>query len=272
MSMTSSASAMSATTRRRSSGGFSRWLRSPAGARFGVIILFVLFWEFAARYLIDPIFSAPPSEVLMNMGALLNRPGVVNALVITFYQLAVAFVLSVVIGLLIGLAVGSTRFARMSFFPMITLLYGIPQITILPVIMLTFGIGAASKIVFGVTHGAFPVIIATVASMNNLKPIYQLSAQAMGANRWQKFRYVMLPHMVPGFFTGLRLATAAVLIGVLLAELYASSAGIGRFTTVFSEGFDQKNLLGLVLIVAAIAVLFNSIMRRLEIHFNRWRG
>lgn len=249
-----------------------QWLKTPAAARLYVIALALVFWELAARFVIDPIFSAPPSVVFMNMGALLTRPGVAAALLITFGQLAAAFVLSVLIGSIIGLAVGSTRFAKQAFFPVLMLLYGMPQITILPVIVLTFGIGAASKIVFGVTHGMFPVIIATVASMNNLKPIYETSAHSMGASRWQKFRYVLLPHMVPGFFTGLRLSMAAVLIGVLLAELYASSAGIGRFTTVFSDSFDQKNLLGLVLIVAAIAMLFNALVRRAEVHFNRWRA
>lgn len=252
--------------------GFADKLMTPAAARVYVIALVLIIWELAARFLIDPIFSAPPSVVLMNMGALLSRPGVAAALWITFGQLAVAFALSILFGLVIGLIVGSTRFSKQAFFPVLMMLYGMPQITILPVIILTFGIGAMSKIVFGVTHGMFPVIIATVASMNNLKPIYETSAYSMGASRWQRFRYVLLPHMVPGFFTGLRLSMAAVLIGVLLAELYASSAGIGRFTTVFSDSFDQKNLLGIVLIVAAIAMLFNALVRRVEIHFNRWRA
>lgn len=247
-------------------------LTNPRAVRIYLIILAFMFWEFAARFLINPIFSAPPSVVLLNMGDLLARPGLLPALLTMFWQLAAAFLLSIIVGLVVGLIVGSTRMSKNALFPMLMMLYGMPQITILPVILLTFGTGAASKIVFGVSHGAFPVLIATVASMNNLKPIFETSAYAMGANRWQRFRYVLLPHMVPGFFTGVRLSMAAVLIGVLLAELYASSAGIGRFVTLFSDSFDQKNLLGIVLIVAGIAMAFNALVRKLELHFNRWRG
>ena len=185
---------------------FAERLKRPAAARIYFIILFLIMWELAARYVVDPLFSAPPSLVFANIGVLLRRPGVVDALLITFGELAIAFVMSILIGLIIGLVVGSTRFSKQTFFPIFMMLYGIPQVTILPILILTFGIGPMSKVVFGVTHGMFPVIIATVASMNNLKPIFRKSAYSMGANRWQKFRYVLLPHMVPGFFTGLRLA------------------------------------------------------------------
>ncbi len=251
---------------------WSERLRSPAAARLYVIAALLILWEIFARFIVDPLFSAPPSQVFGNMGALLARPGVVEALMLTLGELAAAFVLAILIGLVIGLAVGSTRFSKRAFFPVLMMLYGIPQVTILPILILTFGIGPMSKIVFGVTHGMFPVIIATVASMNNLKPIFRTSAWAMGASRWQTFRYVLLPHMVPGFFTGLRLAMSGVLIGVLLGELYASSKGIGHFTQMFSDNFDQVNLLGIVLIVAAIAMVFNAIVRRVELYFSRWRA
>src|SRR5262249_48253453 len=79
------------------------------------------------------------------------------ALRITFWELAVAFALSVAIGLTIGLAVGLQPFARKSFMPIILLLYGTPQVTILPLFILYFGIGPASKIAFAVSHGFFPI-------------------------------------------------------------------------------------------------------------------
>jgi NitT/TauT family transport system permease protein len=194
-----------------------------------------------------------------------------GALRITFWELAVAFAMSVVIGLVVGLSVGLPAFSRRSFMPIVLLLYGTPQVTILPLFILFFGIGPASKIAFGVSHGIFPIIVTIVAGVQNLKPILLTSATSMGANRWQVFRYVIFPHMIPSFFTGMRLGMTGVLLGVLLAELYVSTTGIGYFTTLFTQNFEPDNLLGLISVLAAMAIVLNEMVRRAEIHFARWR-
>jgi ABC-type nitrate/sulfonate/bicarbonate transport system permease component len=246
-------------------------LRHPGVVRLGVVIALFVAWEIAARWFIDPLFISPPSRVFASLGSVLQTPGVPAALRLTFFELAVAFVIAVAIGLTIGLAVGLSPFARRSTMPIILLLYGLPQITILPLFILYFGIGAASKIAFGVTHGFFPIIVTIVAGVQNLKPILLVSARSMGANRWQILRWVIFPHMVPSFFAGMRLAMTGVLLGVLLAELYVSTAGIGHFTTMFTDNFDPTKLFGLIAILAAMAIVLNEIVRRAEIRYGRWR-
>jgi len=109
-----------------------------------------------------------------------------------------------------------------------------------------------------------------VAGVQNIKPILLTSARAMGASRWQILRHVVFPHMIPSFFAGMRLAMIGVLLGVLLAELYVSTAGIGHFTTLFTQNFDPTRLLGLIAVLAAMAILLNETVRRAELHFSRW--
>ena len=70
----------------------------------------------------------------------------------------------------------------------------------------------------------------------------------------------------------MRLAMTTVLLGVLLAELYVSTAGIGYFTTAFTQDFDPTKLFGLVSVLAVMAVALNETVRRAEIHFSRWRN
>jgi len=246
-------------------------LRRPGLARLLVVLGLIAFWEVAARFWVDPMFIAPPSRVLASLGELFDTKGVPGALQITFWELAVAFVMSVVIGLAVGLAVGLSKFSNRSFMPIILLLYGTPQVTILPLFILYFGIGPASKIAFGVSHGIFPIIVTTVAGVQNIKPILMTAARSMGANRWQLFRWVIFPHMIPSFFAGMRLGMTGVLLGVLLAELYVSTAGIGYFTTLFTQSFDPTKLLGLISVLAAMAIVLNEIVRRAEVHFGRWR-
>jgi NitT/TauT family transport system permease protein len=247
-------------------------LARPGLVRLAVVIVLLLIWEIAARFFVDKIFLSPPSQVFTELGALFATPGVPAALRITFGELAVAFCLSVVIGLVVGLAVGLQRFTYKSFMPIILLLYGTPQITILPLFILYFGIGPASKIAFGVTHGMFPIMVTVIAGVQNIKPILLTSARSMGASRWQVFRWVIFPHMIPSFFAGMRLGMTGVLIGVLLAELYVSTAGIGYFTTLFTQSFNPTKLLGLISVLAAMAIALNEVVRRLEIRFSRWRS
>ena len=246
-------------------------LRHAGVVRLGTVALLLIAWEIAARWFIDPLFISPPSRVLLSLGTVWHTTGVPAALRLTLFELAVAFAIAVVIGLTVGLAVGLRPFARRSLMPIILLLYGLPQITILPLFILYFGIGPASKIAFGVTHGMFPITIAIVAGVQNLKPILLVSARSMGASRWQILRGVVFPHMIPSFFAGMRLGMSGALLGVLLAELYVSTAGIGHFTTMFTENFDPTKLFGLVAMLATMAIMLNEIVRRAETRFSRWR-
>jgi len=256
----------------RTEAPFKRWLLAhPGAARIAVIALLLGFWEFAARFLLDRDFISPPSVVLMSLGAVLSTPGVPKALALTLYEIAIGFVLSALIGAGIGLSVGLSRFAHKSFMPIILLLYGLPQVTILPLFVLLFGIGPASKIAFGVSHGMFPIMIAVAAGVQRINPVLLRSARSMGASSAQILYHVIFPHMVPSFFTGLRLGMTGVLLGVLLAELYVSTAGIGYFTSMFTQNLEPTKLIGLVSVLALIAVVLNTIVRRAETHYGRWR-
>lgn len=244
----------------------------PAAARLGIIAIVLIIWEVAARRFGDPLFISPPSRVVAALVQLAHNKEIVSAVRLTCWELVAAFVLSVVIGLTLGLIVGLNRFTRGSMYPVILLLYAIPQATILPLFVLTFGIGTASKIAFGVSHGVFPIIMTVTAGVQNIEPILLTSARSMGASRRQILASVIFPHMIPSFFSGLRLGMTAVLFGVLLAELYVSQSGVGHFTTQFTQTFQPQNLLALVAVLAAIAVTLNELCRWAELRFSPWHA
>lgn len=242
---------------------------SPAMARVGIIALALTVWEAAARLFGDPLFVSPPSRVIVALFHLAHDKEIVAAVGLTCWELVAAFILSVAIGLTVGLIVGLNRFTRGSMYPIILLLYATPQATILPLFVVAFGIGTASKIAFGVSHGIFPIMLTVAAGVQNIPPILLTSARSMGANRRQILTSVIFPHMIPSFFTGLRLGMTAVLFGVLLAELYVSQAGVGHFTTQFTQTFQPQNLFALVAVLAAIAVTLNEMCRWAEARFSR---
>ncbi|MBV9234545.1 MAG: ABC transporter permease [Xanthobacteraceae bacterium] len=253
------------------SGGRGFLLRNPAAARLGVIVLALALWELAGHTVLDPNFLSPPSAILAAMPRVLGEPGVRNALVASFLELVTAFVLAVVLGLAVGLVVGLSGFARRATLPLVLLLYSIPQVTILPLFVLYFGIGAGSKIAFGVSHGIFPIILNVVAGVQSVEAAHLTAARSMGASRLQTIRRVVIPHTMPSLFTGLRLAMSATLLGVLLAELYVSTGGVGYYTRIFADSFDPPATFTLVAVLALMAVVLNEAVRIAERRASFWR-
>ena len=243
----------------------------PGPVRLLIVIAFFLVWEVGVRLFGDPLFLSPPTEVVRDFFVLIEEPKVVAAVTMTFWEIVVAFVLSVITGLLIGLPVGLHLFSRRAVFPIILLLYATPQVVFLPLVILYFGIGPASKIAFGLSHGIFPIIVTVVSGVQNLNPVLLTASRSMGASRRQVLRWVVFPHMVPSLFTGMRLGMTGVLLGVLLAELYVSSGGIGYYTRLFTDTFAPGKVFALVGVIAVFAVVLNELARRAEFYFNRWR-
>jgi ABC-type nitrate/sulfonate/bicarbonate transport system permease component len=241
-----------------------------SAARFLLVVLLLALWEIGGR-LGNPLFISPPSVVLTRGAAIFAEPGVQRALLTTFWELAVAFAIAVVIGLVLGLAIATRRFTYRNVFPLVLMVYAIPQVTVLPLFVLYFGSGPPSKIAFGVSHGMFPIIINVVAGAIGVPPVLLTSARSMGASRWQVFRRITFPYMAPSLFTGMRLGMSATLLGVIIAELYVSSGGIGFYTLQFTESFRPDRLFALIGALALMAIVVNETVRRAEMRLSAWR-
>jgi ABC-type nitrate/sulfonate/bicarbonate transport system permease component len=247
-------------------------LESPAAVRWLTIAALIVLWEVCARAFGDPSFVAPPSKVIVALlPTIFGDPKLTAALGMTFFELVAAFFLSIVVGAVVGVAIGTTDLARRSFFPFVLLLYGLPQVALLPLCILMYGLGPPSRIAFGFTHGVLPIIVTTVSGMRAVSPLLLASARSLGASKGQILRHILFPTMLASVFTGLRLAMSLTLLGVILAELYVSSNGIGSFTQIFAETFKPAQLYSLVVVLAIMAVIVNELVGLVETHFSRWK-
>jgi ABC-type nitrate/sulfonate/bicarbonate transport system permease component len=239
--------------------------------RLGLLLLLLAAWEIYGRFYADAVLIAPPSRVVAALGpSIFGNPQVASALFSTLVALCAAFLLSVIVGILVGIAVGISDFGRRSLLPPILLLYAIPQSILLPLFILGLGIGPASKIAFGFSHGVFPILVSTISAMRGVNPLLLKAATAAGASTIQVLRYIYLPHMRTSLFSALRLAMTMTMLGVLLAELFVSVGGIGYFARVFTETFDPAPLFALISVLAIIAIALNEGLRLLQLRFSRW--
>ena len=253
-------------------GGMSRRAKVIWTRRLVLLGLVVAF-EIYARVIGNPRLFSPPSAIVYALfDEILVDPRIRGAIYQAFTEVLVAYVMAIIIGLVVGLSVGWSNFGRRSFYPIVILLYAIPQVILLPLFVLTFGIGPACKIAFGVSHGIFPIIVNVVAGMRNVNALYLRSASSMGASNFDLARHVYFPHMVPSLFAGLRLGMTLTLLGVILAELYVSTGGIGYWTKLYAETFDPAPLFALIAVLAVMAILLNELVRIAERRFTRWRN
>src|SRR5258706_11469050 len=237
-----------------------------------IVLGALLLWEIGTRLAGNSELIAPPSSIVRALFAdILSDAQIRSAIALTLFEVVSAYALAIIVGVALGLAIGSTKLSRRSLFPIILLLYAIPQVVLLPLFTLGFGIGPAAKIAFGFSHGVFPILVNVVAGMRNVNPLYLKAARAMGARQSDIFRNVTFPHMVASFFAGLRLSMTMTLLGVILAELYVSTGGVGYFTKLFAETFDPSPLFALIGMLAAMAIFLNELVRLIERRFARWK-
>lgn len=256
---------MSAAAEAPKSGFAMPRARAVKLTRWAIIAGAALFLEIYGRFFADPAFMQPVSAVLKALiHPILSDPRILQALGLTIFEIGAAYGLSIVCGSLIGVAIGSANLPRKSLYPVILLLYAIPQVSLMPLVVLIFGLGPAAKIFFGFSHGIFPIIVNTVSGMRNSNELFLRAAGSMGASRAQIIRHVLFPNMVPSYFVGLRLAMTLTLLGVILAELYVSTGGIGYFTRLYAESYNPAPLFALTGVLAAIALAFNGLVRIAE--------
>lgn len=229
-------------------------------ARWGVIALAFVLWEAAARTVVPAAFLPPVSQVLARLAALLADPEVLADLALTLREVALAFVLAVTAGLLLGLVFGSTRYLRDAVEPVLLGVISVPKILFLPLFILALGIGVAEKVLYGAFRGALTLTVTVNAGFRGLDRRWLMMGRAFGARAPQLWRTVVLPSMTPLLYTSARMAVGFAFLGVILAEMAISTGGIGHRILVASDFGDVVTLFALVVIVTAVAAAIDALL------------
>jgi len=244
----------------------------PAIARWALLVAILLAWEAVARWAaLSPIIIASPSAVFLQIFRILSGDDAVpdfyfNA-AITIGEILAAYLVTVVLGVFLGLAFASSKLVGDAFEPILLVFYAIPKIIIYPLLILTLGIGVLPNIAFGVLLGVFVVTFNTSAGLRQVEPNYLRLAQSLGYGRPAIFFKVILPAAAPTIVAGLRLGFGYTIIGVITAELLVVSAGLGSLIDYATVNYLTSSLYALVLMTLAIGIAGNSLFSALE---RRW--
>lgn len=235
-------------------------------------VLFALLWELIGRFIITgPFAFAPLSVVVMETERQFASGAIYKHLLTSGYELGLGFALAAVFGISIGVLIGINQTMADFFLPLIYAANATPIVALAPLFILLLGIGAASKIVIIFLLCYFAVLVNTVAGIRTVDRQLVEAARAFRASRLQIVRMVMLPFAVPFIIAGLRTALGRGLVGVIVAELYGASAGLGWLAWSASEQMNAKLLFVAVSILAVAGVTCTLALDIVERKIAPWR-
>jgi NitT/TauT family transport system permease protein len=228
-------------------------------------------WELISRIVVDnALFLAAPSQIAVAIynlaitGQLWHHVGVSAA------EFALGYVIASILGIALGLAMASSATMKRALQPWVSGLYATPTIALAPLFILWFGIGIWSKVIVVITLVLFPVAINTEAGLRTTSERLIEMLRSFGATPRQIFFKVSLPSAVPFILAGLKLGIGRGLIGVVVAELFGSRAGLGRLISQSADAFNMPELFAGVVVLAVAGIVMTAGFGWLEKRLVPW--
>jgi ABC-type nitrate/sulfonate/bicarbonate transport system permease component len=237
------------------------------------VVIFLSVWELVGNVLgiINPMFMSSPSLIFKAAIQLFGSGEIYNDLYVSGVEFFWGYFLSVIVGVPFGIATGWYKKMAYIFDPFINAMNATPRVALLPLVIIWLGIGILSKVGIIFLGAVFPILINARDGVKTTPYNLLTAAKSFGASEWQVFKSVVLPSTLPFILTGLRLGVGRALIGVMVGELYAATAGIGFMITVAGATFQTDKVFVGVLIFAISGMIAMEMLTRLESRFDKWR-
>lgn len=237
------------------------------------VFVFLIIWELVGNVyqLINPMFMSAPSLIFKAALDLVRSGEIWNDLRISAIELFWGYALSVAFGIPFGIMVGWYKRASYIFDPFINAMNATPRVALLPLVIIWLGIGVLSKVGIIFLGAVFSILINTRDGVKTTPHNLLTCARSFGASEWMVFKTVVLPSTIPFILTGLRLATGRALVGVMVGELYAATAGIGFMITVAGATFQTDKVFVGVGIFAISGMVLMEALTKIERRFDKWR-
>jgi NitT/TauT family transport system permease protein len=230
----------------------------------------LLLWEVVGRNT-STAFMVPFSETLVRLWGLLT-----NAVFwAQFLDSATLFVTGFGLALLVGmpavLLFARVRLLRVGLEPYIMILYATPMVALIPFILALMGFGFGPKVLVVFLFAVFSILYNTVEGARSIKPELIEVARSFRSSEWALWREVMVPYTLPFTMTGVRQGIGRGLVGMVAAEFFLSSTGLGQLIMTASQNFDTGGVFAAILVIGLIGVALTRLGQHIENRYARWR-
>jgi NitT/TauT family transport system permease protein len=232
--------------------------------RIAIVAALLAGWEYLAQSgLLYRDVVPTLGKIGLAIVKLLSDPDYYFNLGVTVGEIASALAIGGIIGLVVGIALGSNRVLARAYEPYLYYLGPTPKIIFFPVMIMWFGVGPESKVAMGVVSCFFPIALSAAAGMRQIDKVLIRVGKSFRANTWQMVTKIYLPAMRHPMINGVRLGLGIALIGVLLAETKLSNKGIGFLIIQAYSIFDMPRMYAMLIVLFVLAIGANTLIGRL---------
>jgi len=237
------------------------------------IAVFLITWELVGNVfqLINPMFMSAPSLIFKAAYGMFRSGEIYHDLYVSGIEFLGGYFLAAIVGIPFGILTGWYKRMSYIFDPFVNAMNATPRVALLPLVIIWLGIGIMSKVGIIFLGAVFSILINTRDGVKTTPANLLTAARSFGASEWMVFKTVVVPSTIPFILTGLRLAVGRALVGVLVGELYAATAGIGFMITVAGATFQTDKVFVGVGIFALSGMIGMELLTKVEKRFDRWR-
>jgi NitT/TauT family transport system permease protein len=247
----------------------STWLR--AAWRYLPIAIFLVAWQLAVELdLVDRAFLPPFDAVVAALWEMTRNGEIAVNLAVSIYRALAGLAIGSVVGVAVGLAMATSRRADELFGPLVATTYSLPKSSLIPLVILWFGIGDVTNILSVVLACLLPVIVSTYHGVKSVPSVLVWSARAMGTPHRLILWRILLPSALLSIFTGIRIALGFCFVLTISAEMIAARTGIGKLIFLYGENGAYAHMFGGLLAVVIVAYAADRALLAAMKHFLRW--
>jgi NitT/TauT family transport system permease protein len=215
----------------------------------------------------------PPTEMAAALWQILRDGQANKDISFTLINTFAAIALSVFLGFWMGAALHALPRLRRVFEPLLSAYYAVPVFIFYPLLIVAFGVGRTALIVMGAMFGVVAMIVNTAMGLDRVPSAVLQTASVMRLGPLSRLVLVRLPAASPYLVTGVKLAVAYAVIGIVAGEFILATAGIGKRIAFGYQDFDNRMMYGMLLLLLILVMIVNSVLshweKRLHHRFGR---
>jgi NitT/TauT family transport system permease protein len=233
------------------------------------LIAMLVIWEAACVVFHVPVFVLPRPTLVAN--TLIERLGpILDNSLVTLLRTLAGFLIAVVLGVLLGLAIGSSRIVYRGLYPVLIGFNSIPKVAVVPVLVIWFGVGTIPAVLTAFLVSFFPIAVNVATGLATIEPEMLDVMRSLGATKRKILLKVGLPRSMPYFFASLKIAITLAFVGTIISETVAANAGIGYLMMAATANFDTPLVFSGLMVIAVMGIVMYAIFAAIEQRMTFW--
>jgi NitT/TauT family transport system permease protein len=246
-------------------GALDRWLP------WGGLVFLLLAWEAAVRLLnVSETIVPAPSAIVRSFYYGLSSGIYLEHLAVTSAAAFLGLVIAILVGTAAGSLIAQSPIAERTIYPYIIVFQAMPKIALAPLLIIWFGYGTGSKVALGTVIACFPILVNQLVGLKNCDQGKIDIMRALSASEWQIFRLVKFPNALPFLFAGIRIATAFVVLGVVISEFLGAQKGLGTLIIIANGNLDGAQTFAILVMLGLLGLALYAAVGLLERRLLRW--